>query len=209
MDRRGSGASDAVPLKAIPTWEELAEDIIGVLDAAESELTDLVGVNEVGPIAVLFAAMHPERVGSLILINTAARYMEAPDYPIGVAPAALDTIFDMLAATWGSDEFAAATNPTRVDDREFIKAAARMNRASATPSTAAAQMKYFLGSMDVRPFLPLLLEMATRELHGEPGHQGLTNEVVVAVGERAALHLRSPAEASIFDLLKRTLGLGH
>jgi class 3 adenylate cyclase/pimeloyl-ACP methyl ester carboxylesterase len=156
MDRRGSGASDAVPLRAIPTWEELAEDISGVLDAAESELTDLIGVNEVGPIAVLFAAMHPERVGSLILINTAARYMEAPDYPIGVAPAALDTIFDLLTSSWGSDAFAAATNPTRVDDREFIKAAARMNRASATPSTAAAQMRYFLSSMDVRQFLPLV-----------------------------------------------------
>ena len=102
MDRRGSGASDAVALKAIPTWEELAEDITGVLDAAESERADLMGINEVGPIAVLFAAMHPERVGSVILINTAARYMEAPDYPIGVAPAVLGTIFDMLTASWGS-----------------------------------------------------------------------------------------------------------
>jgi class 3 adenylate cyclase len=156
MDRRGSGASDAVPLKAVPTWEELAEDISGVLDAAESELTDLVGMDEVGPIAVLFAAMHPERVGSLILINTAARYVEAPDYPIGVTPAALDTIFDFLTTTWGSEAFAAATAPTRVHDREVIKAVARMQRASATPSTAAAQMRYFLSSMDVRPFLPLV-----------------------------------------------------
>jgi class 3 adenylate cyclase/pimeloyl-ACP methyl ester carboxylesterase len=156
MDRRGSGASDAVSLKAIPTREELAEDIIGVLDAAQSELADLVGINEVGPIAVLFAAMHPERVGSLILINTAARYMEALDYPIGVTPAALETIFDVLTSSWGSDAFTAATNPSRVEDREFIRAGARMNRASATPSTAAAQMRYFLGSMDVRPFLPLV-----------------------------------------------------
>jgi class 3 adenylate cyclase len=156
MDRRGSGASDAVPLKAVPTWEELAEDMSGVLDAAQSELTDLIGVNEVGPIAVLFAAMHPERVGSLILINTAARYMEAQDYPIGVAPAALDSIFDLLTSSWGSESFAAATNPQRVHDREFIKAVARMYRASATPHTAAAQMRYFLSSMDVRPFLPLL-----------------------------------------------------
>ena len=156
MDRRGSGASDAVPLKAIPTWEELAEDISGVLDAAQCEVAHLMGINEVGPIAVLFAAMHPERVGSLILVNTAARYMEAPDYPIGVSPAALDTIFDLLTSTWGSDAFAAATNPNRVDDREFIKTAARMNRASATPGTAAAQMRYFLGSMDVRPFLSLV-----------------------------------------------------
>ena len=119
MDRRGSGASDAVPLKAIPTWEELAEDMTGVLDAAESKLTDLIGVNEVGPIAVLFAAMHPERVGSLILINTAARYMEAPDYPIWVGATALDAIFDLLASSWGSEEFAAATAPSRAHDREF------------------------------------------------------------------------------------------
>ena len=156
MDRRGSGASDALPLRAIPTWEELAEDIAGVLDATESTVADLVGVNEVGAIAVLFAAMHPERVGSLILVNTAARYMEAPDYPIGVALTAIDAIYDLLMSTWGSDAFVAATNPTRVNDREFIKAAARMNRASATPSTAATLMRYFLSSMDVRPFLPLV-----------------------------------------------------
>ncbi len=156
MDRRGAGASDGVHLNAVPTWEELAEDMSGVLDAAGSELTDLIGMDEVGPIAVLFAAMHPERVGSLILINTAARYMEAHDYPIGVAPVALDVIIDLLANSWGSDAFAAATAPRRAHDREFIKVVARTNRAAATPHTAAAQMKYFLSSMDVRSFLPLV-----------------------------------------------------
>ena len=95
-------------------------------------------------------------MGSLILINTSARYIEAPDYPIGVDPTTLDAIFDMLMSTWGSDAFIAATNPTQAHDREFLKAAARMNRASATPSTAAALMRYFLSSMDVRPFLPLV-----------------------------------------------------
>ena len=62
----------------------------------------------------------------------------------------------MLMSTWGSDAFITATNPTQAHDREFLKAAARMNRASATPSTAAALMRYFLSSMDVRPFLPLV-----------------------------------------------------
>ena len=32
FDRRGSGASDPVPLNAIPTWEDLAEDLTAVLD---------------------------------------------------------------------------------------------------------------------------------------------------------------------------------
>ena len=104
MDRRGCGASDALPLGAIPTWEALAEDMTAVLDAVGSNLTDVVGVHEVGPIAVLFAAMHPDRVRSLILINTAARYLAADDYPIGVAPVAFEALMEMFAATWGTDE---------------------------------------------------------------------------------------------------------
>lgn len=156
MDRRGCGASDSLAWNAAPTWEEFAEDITTVLDAAKSAVTDIIAVNEVGPIAILFAAMHPERVGSLVLINTAARYIEADDYPIGVAPAALDAIIESIATSWGKEEIAAATNPTRAHDREFIKGVARQFRASATPRTAAAQLRYFLTSMDVRAFLPLV-----------------------------------------------------
>jgi class 3 adenylate cyclase len=156
MDRRGCGASDSLALNAVPTWEEFAEDLTAVLDAANSTVTDIIAVNEVGPMAILFAAMHPERVGSLILINTAARYIEADDYTIGVAPAALDAIIESIAASWGSEEMAATTNPARAHDREFIKGVARQFRASATPRTAASQLRYFLASMDVRTFLPLV-----------------------------------------------------
>jgi pimeloyl-ACP methyl ester carboxylesterase len=64
MDWRGSGASDPVPLMAVPTWQEMTEDITAVLDAAGSDVTDLLALDEIGPIAILVAAMHPERVGS-------------------------------------------------------------------------------------------------------------------------------------------------
>jgi pimeloyl-ACP methyl ester carboxylesterase len=53
LDRRGSGASDAVPLGAIPIWEVLAEDMTAVLDATGSTLTDVMVTNEAGPIAIL------------------------------------------------------------------------------------------------------------------------------------------------------------
>src|SRR5687767_89048 len=36
FDRRGTGASDGVSRVAMPTWEEWAEDIVAVLDAAGS-----------------------------------------------------------------------------------------------------------------------------------------------------------------------------
>lgn len=166
MDRRGCGASDAIPLGAVPTWEALAEDMTAVLDAASSKLTDVVGVHEVGPIAVLFAAMHPDRVRSLILINTAARYLEADDYPIGVAPTAFEALMDLFAATWGTEDNAKLANPGRAHDREFIRGVARTERASATPQTATAQFRYFLGNMDVRAFLPLV-QCPTLVLHAK------------------------------------------
>lgn len=166
MDRRGCGASDAIPVGAVPTWETLAEDMTAVLDAASSKLTDVVGVHEVGPIAVLFAAMHPDRVRSLILINTAARYLEADDYPIGVAPTAFEALMDLFAATWGTEDNAELANPGRVHDREFIRGVARTERASATPQTATAQFRYFLGNMDVRAFLPLV-QCPTLVLHAK------------------------------------------
>ena len=156
MDRRGSGASDPVPLMAVPTWEEMAEDITAVLDATGSEVTDLLALNEVGPIAILVAAMHPERVGSLVLVNTTARYAAAEDYPIGVASDVIEAICQVMEAKWGSEEFAAISDPGQANDPEFVKTLARMHRAASTPRTASAQFKYLLESLDVRPFLPLV-----------------------------------------------------
>ena len=75
--------SDGVPNGAIPTWEAWAEDIGAVLDAAGSKRAALLARSDAGPMAMLYSASHPERVSSLILFNTTARYLVADDYPIG------------------------------------------------------------------------------------------------------------------------------
>ena len=62
FDRRGTGGSDDVPRSDIPTWEEWTEDVRAVLDAAGSTRTAIFASGDAGPIAMLFAAMHPERV---------------------------------------------------------------------------------------------------------------------------------------------------
>jgi class 3 adenylate cyclase len=156
FDRRGSGASDAVPANAIPTWEELAEDLIGVLDAAGSRRTALMAWLESGTIAALFAAMHPERVSHLILVNTTARYLEADDYAIGVSSAAADAVAELLAASWGTDDFTRLALPSLANDAGAVALWSRMFRASATPRAAAAQYEYFMRHVDIRPFLPLV-----------------------------------------------------
>ena len=87
FDRRGTGSSDPVPLNALPTWEQATEDLQAVLDAVGSEHAAVYAEADAGPIAVLFAATHPERVSALILGNTSARLVEDREYPIGLPEA--------------------------------------------------------------------------------------------------------------------------
>jgi class 3 adenylate cyclase len=156
FDRRGTGASDAVSLNAMPTWEEWTEDIVAVLRAAGSKRTAILATLDAGPIAVLFAAMHPEMVSALILLNTSARYLEADDYPVGNSPDALDVFVEMVATAHGTPELTRLYAPRRADDAEYIRLVSKMIRASATPRTAAAQYNYILRSIDVRYALPLI-----------------------------------------------------
>ena len=156
FDRRGSGASDGVPRNAIPTWEQWTEDMVAVLGAAGSKRTAILAAVDAGPIAILFAAMHPEAVSALVLLNMSARYMEADDYPIGASADAVDTLVGMFAAGWGTPAFSLLANPSLADDAELTRFITRMFRSSATPRSAAAQYDYILRSVDVRRVLPLI-----------------------------------------------------
>ena len=164
FDRRGTGASDGVPRNAIPTWEDWTEDVRAVLDAAGSARAAILAVVDAGPIAMLFAATHPERVSALVLVNTSSRYMLADDYPNGVAPETIDTFVEMFRTEWGTSAFAAAAAPSLVNDDEVLDLLAKQARAAATPRTAAAQYNYILRSLDVRQALPLI-QVPTLVLH--------------------------------------------
>jgi class 3 adenylate cyclase len=164
FDRRGTGASDGVPRNAIPTWEEWTEDVIAVLDAAGSERAAILAATDAGPIAVLFAAMHPERVSALALLNTSARYQVADDYPGGASPDEVDALVQLLGAGWGTPELIRLTDPSMADDVEYLQSTARLARAAATPRTAAAQYDYILRTLDVRQALPLI-QVPTLVLH--------------------------------------------
>ena len=153
FDRRGTGASDGVPRSSVPTLEEWTDDMAAVLDAADSNQAAILATLDTGPIAILYAAMHPERVSALILFNTFARYVEAPDYPIGVSAEVVDGIIAMMASNWGTPEVLALANPSA--DAEFLELTAPITRASVTPRTAAAQWNVMLRH-DVRDVLPLI-----------------------------------------------------
>ena len=163
FDRRGTGASDGVPLNAVPTWEAWTEDIVAVLDAVGSKRAAIFADEDGGPMAILFTAMHPDIVSAVILLNTSARYLEADDYPIGVSPEAVDALVELIASAYGTLDFTRLLNPTSADDTERIHLLSRLIRSSATPRSAAAQFNYILRS-DVRHALPLI-QVPTLVLH--------------------------------------------
>jgi pimeloyl-ACP methyl ester carboxylesterase len=81
FDPRGLGRSDPLDPQRPNSTSAVAEDAVAVLDAAGSTSAVLVGWFGGGPVAVEVAAAHPERVSSLVLLDTYARMIEDDDYP--------------------------------------------------------------------------------------------------------------------------------
>lgn len=166
FDRRGAGASDAVPNSPISTWEAWADDARAVLDAAGSQRASIFAEVDAGPTAILVAAMDPQRVHALVLANTTARYLVANDYPIGQPPETVDAIIDGIRHYWGTPD---SVRMVHFDaDPELVQWTVKLLRASATPHGAAAQYRYILNTLDVREVLPLV-QTPTLVLHSE-GH---------------------------------------
>ena len=83
FDKRGIGLSDPVPIDRLPTIEEWIDDLRAVMDEVASERAALV-TNIGGAImALVCAAAFPDRLSSLVVVDGFARYLAAPDYPIG------------------------------------------------------------------------------------------------------------------------------
>ncbi len=155
FDRRGSGISESVSTGAYPDWEDWAEEIALVMDAAGSQQATVYAEREAGRLGLLFAARNPSRVSALILANSSARLAWAADYPCGLAPELIDQLLRTIHQHWGSEQMAAIAMPTHAQDRDFLRAAARLQRAIATPNGAAAQFRHFFDG-DARPCLALV-----------------------------------------------------
>lgn len=144
FDRRGTGASDPVALSAIPTWEEATEDVQAVLDAVGSEHAAIYAEADAGPIAVLFAATHPDRVSALVLGNTSARLVVDHNYPIGLSIDNVEAILDVFARQWGTTELVKLVAPDLAQDEGLVDLLARQWRSALTPRAAGALWRTLL-----------------------------------------------------------------
>ena len=167
FDKRGSGASDPLAT-AEPTWEDWADDIEAVMDAAGSKRASLIGVADSGPLAILFAATRPQRVESLVLINTGARLMRDTDYPWGIGPAEKDDFLRTTRETWGTGAVNSVFTPSVEGDERYRQWHAKYQRMAASPGRSTA-MAHLIFDIDVRQQLSTV-HVPTLVIHRKDFH---------------------------------------
>jgi class 3 adenylate cyclase len=150
----------------VPTLELRIDDVRAVMDAAASERAALFGISEGGPMGVLFAATHPDRVTALVLHGAMGRTTEAPDYPwASPAEALRESATEFIVPYWGqqAEGMVELFAPSFADDPQAAEFTARMERSAASPAMVQQIFEMFL-DVDVRAVLPTI-HVPTLVLH--------------------------------------------
>ena len=158
FDKRGMGMSDRVP-GATPLDVRM-DDVRAVMDAVGSEQAAIMGESEGGPLAMLFAAAHPERTRALILQGAEVRERTDESWPWGEAT---QEAFEANSATipdrWGTTGRGVASRiPSLAGDPQLPAVEAwwaKVQRNAATPLgwNAFARMAF---DIDVREVVPTI-----------------------------------------------------
>jgi pimeloyl-ACP methyl ester carboxylesterase len=156
FDKRGTGLSDRVDEKNLPTLEVRMDDVRAVMDACGSKRAALFGISEGGPMCALFAATYPERTAALITFGTYVKSRRAPDYPWGRTEEEWTAWTEMLGEQWGKGPVGIETRiPTKLNDERFREWWTRYLVRSATPKTVLALTR-MNSLIDVRAALPAI-----------------------------------------------------
>ncbi len=153
FDKREQGLSDRTGRP--PTLEDSMDDLEAVLTAAGCERPAIFGISEGGPMSMLFAATHPDRVSSLVLYGTYARLAAAPDFPQGIPERFFDRWKDQIHREWGGPAGVGLWTPSLVGEAAFERWWSRLLRQGTSPSGASALMDLYR-EIDVRPVLPAI-----------------------------------------------------
>lgn len=156
-DMRGSGVSDPIPGRSKwMTIEESIDDLRAVLDAAGSEQAVVYGDTEGGLFSMMLAAVDPQRVSALVLVNAAPRLVRADDYLIGAPPHVVESLAEQYVAQHGTTgAILELTAPSVASDQRFREWWTRYQRQSVPLGLVKTTFEWF-SEVDVRSALPLI-----------------------------------------------------
>ena len=161
FDKRGMGLSERVGYS--PCLDHTMDDILAVMDAANSQRAVLFGVSEGGPNSILFAATYPDRVTALILYGTMAKFTRTADYPWALTPRQWDAWLDRLIDNWGNPTSIEYFAPSRAHDPAFLTWWAQLLRLGSSPAGVKSVLEV-ARDIDVRHVLPAV-RVPTLVLH--------------------------------------------
>jgi class 3 adenylate cyclase len=166
FDRRGTGLSDRPT--SVATLETRMDDLRAVMTAAGLERAAVLATFEAAPMAALFAASYPERVGALILFNPYAKGVRAPDYPWGRTAEEWRKELAEIESGWGTCEYfdgvLERSYRSAVGDDSFRHWFVNMMRYGASPG-AALNVHRMAMDVDIRDVLPAV-RVPTLIVHG-------------------------------------------
>jgi class 3 adenylate cyclase/pimeloyl-ACP methyl ester carboxylesterase len=144
FDKRGTGLSDRS--SELPTLEQQVEDVTAVLDAVGSERAVLFGVADGGCMAVMYAALHPDRVEGLVTFATAVRGVPLPGQPGGVPGFSAMLLDRVSVGQWGDASLLPVLAPRAVEDTAFQGFWSRYERMAASPGAVEALVRVWAGT---------------------------------------------------------------
>jgi class 3 adenylate cyclase len=167
FDKRGSGLSDPIATSQLPTLDAWMDDVSAVLDAVGSKRAVIVANIGAGLIGATFAASHPERVSSLVLVDCFARFLAAPDFPFGAPPEALEPALEEAEVGTGRGVMIDLFAPSVAHDDRLRRSWARYERQQASPGTTKAVVR-LIYETDIRDVLPTI-HVPTLVIHRADG----------------------------------------
>jgi pimeloyl-ACP methyl ester carboxylesterase len=155
FDKRGTGLSDRS--YGIPDYETRMDDIRAVMDAVGSERAAVLGASEGGPLTLLFAATHPERIAAAVLYATTSTFVGDEAYPWSPTPDEWrELVIRGSSGPFGTDEwfddFIRDLSPSIADDPEMQRWMRRWIRESTSPG-ALVELRRMNSRLDARHVL--------------------------------------------------------
>jgi pimeloyl-ACP methyl ester carboxylesterase/DNA-binding winged helix-turn-helix (wHTH) protein len=165
FDKRGTGLSDRVPIRELPTLEQRMDDVRAVMEAVGSKRAVLCGVSEGGPMCSLFAATYPEKTNALVMIGTYAKRIRDAEYPWAPTQEERQNFYEEMQRDWGGPVGLEERAPSVANDPHFREWWATYLRMGASPGAALALTK-MNADIDVRHVLPSI-RVPTLVIHRE------------------------------------------
>jgi pimeloyl-ACP methyl ester carboxylesterase len=197
-DARGHGASDPAPSPAGYRYEDLAADLLGVLDEHDVDRATLAGASMGAHTLLRFALDHPERVAGLVVITPAYE----PGHPGDLER--WDRLSDGLR-TGGVEGFVAAYGEPAVPPqwRETVMRILRQRLARhehpdavADALRAVPRSAPFASLDDLRSLDAPAVVVADRD-EADPGHPLAVGETYAALIPGARLVVEEPGQSPI------------